>query len=43
MNYASLFQSLLEIFKDNQLEYPIEKQELGDINEFMQDPAANLI
>jgi hypothetical protein len=31
-----LFQVLLEIFRDNQLKYPIDEKDLGDINEFIQ-------
>lgn len=31
-----LFQVLIEIFRNNEIDYPIEKEELGDINEFLQ-------
>lgn len=31
-----LFQALIEIFRDNNLEYPVEKESFGDVNEFMQ-------
>ena len=31
-----LFQLLIEIFRNNEIDYPIEKEELGDINEFLQ-------
>ena len=31
-----LFQSLLEIYRDNQIAYPVEDQHIGDINEFLQ-------
>ena len=31
-----LFQALLEIYRDNQLAYPIEEQDIGDINDFLQ-------
>jgi hypothetical protein len=32
----TLFQALLEIYRDNQLSYPVEDQHIGDINEFLQ-------
>jgi hypothetical protein len=32
----TLFQTLLEVFRNNHLEYPIEEAELGDIDEFLQ-------
>ena len=32
----SLLQTLLEIFRNNQLSYPINENDLGDINEFIQ-------
>ncbi len=31
-----LFQVLIEIFRNNKIDYPIDKEELGDINEFLQ-------
>jgi len=31
-----LFQALLEIYRDNQLPFPIEEEYLGDVNEFIQ-------
>ncbi len=31
-----LFQVLLEIYRDNKLAYPVDEDELGDVNEFLQ-------
>ncbi len=33
----SLFQALIDIFRDNKLPYPVDEADLGDINEFLKD------